>query len=224
MLNKLFMCGALVLGSVSAQASIVPIASDLANEFNNLTGANVFITIHASWALPPVGSNWVSYADTGEGSGSPSNGKTTPVAIFTENFFLPEAVNIGSLDIWAVDTASITLDGSDVGPAADLIHVSQCANGVVDCKSNKVATISLDGLSQGDHALTFSLYQSGGGPTGLLYSGSVDSESTNGAINAVPEPGTILLLGVGLVAVASWGRSRRGFQRRSKVQPESDRA
>src|ERR1700682_907096 len=95
----LFSCGALALGAVSMQASVVPIASDLLNEFNNLTKANVIITANPAWAVPPTGSNWVSYANTGEGPGffSPSNSTTAPMAIFTENFFLPGTLNTGSL-------------------------------------------------------------------------------------------------------------------------------
>ena len=216
---KLFLCGALALGSVSVQATIVPIASDLVNEFNNQTGANVFITADPSWALPPVGSNWVSYANTGEGAGffSPLSSTTTPMAIFTENFFLPGTVNTGSLRVWADDTASVTLDGSSLGPAANFVNGSHCANSAIGCEPDKFATISLDGLSQGGHALAFSVYQTGGGPAGLLYSGSVDSElpDIHIAVTPSPEPGTLLLLGAGLIGIAGLRRRRRGFQLRS---------
>jgi hypothetical protein len=217
MRNKLFLCGALALGSVSMQAGIVPIASDLVNEFNNQTGANVFITANPVWAVPPSGSNWISYANTGEGPGffSPSNSTTTPMAIFTENFFLPGTLNTGSLKVWADDTASVTLDGSSVGPAANFVAGTYCADGPISCVQDRFATISLDGLSQGDHALTFAVYQTGGGPAGLLYSGSVDSESAHeGGLTAAPEPGTFVLLGAGLAGIAAWSR-RRGFQFRS---------
>jgi hypothetical protein len=217
MRNKLFLCGAFALGSVSMQAGIIPIASDLVNEFNNQTGANVFITANPAWAVPPAGSNWVSYANTGDGPGffSPSNSTTTPMAIFTENFFLPGTLNTGSLKVWADDTASVTLDGSSVGPAANFVAGTYCANGPISCVQDSFATISLDGLSQGDHALTFAVYQTAGGPAGLLYSGSVDSESASeGGLNPAPEPGTFVLFGAGLATITAWSR-RRGFQLKS---------
>ena len=137
------------------------------------------------------------------------------MAIFTETFFLPGTLNTGSLKVWADDTASVTLDGSSVGPAANFVAGTYCADGPISCVQNSFATISLDGLSQGDHALTFAVYQTGGGPAGLLYSGSVDSESgDNGSLTAAPEPGTFVLLGAGLAGIAAWTR-RRGFQFRS---------
>jgi hypothetical protein len=213
--NKLFLLGALALSSISLQATTVSIASDLVNEFNNQTGANVFITADPSWALPPDGSNWVSFANTGGGPGSfsPFNSTVNPVAIFTENFILPGAVNTGSLRVWADDTASVTLDGSAVGPAANFINGDHCAGSAIGCEPDKFATISLDGLSQGAHALTFSVYQTGGGPTGLLYSGSVDSEpgSNEGKLDPTPEPGTFVLLGAGLAGIAAVSRRCRRF-------------
>jgi hypothetical protein len=213
--KKLFLWSALALSSVSLRAAIVPIASDLVNEFNNQTGADVFITADPAWALPPDGSNWVSYANTGEGPGSfsPPNSTTTPMAIFTENFFLPGTVNTGSLRVWADDTASVTLDGFGVGPAANFVQGSACASSAIGCKPDKFATIDLDGLSQGDHTLTFSVYQTGGGPAGLLYSGSVDSENASepGGLDAAPEPGTFLMLGAGLTGIAVLSRRCRRF-------------
>jgi hypothetical protein len=221
--NKLFLWGALALSSVSLHAAMVVIASDLVNEFNNQTGQNVFITANPAWALPPDGSNWISYANTGGGPGSfsPPSSTTTPMAIFTENFFLPGTINTGSVKVWADDTASVTLDGSSVGPAADFVNGDACANSAIGCEPDKFATISLDGLSQGEHALTFTVYQTGGGPAGLLYSGSVDSESQHGGLDTAPEPGTFLMLGAGLAGIAALSRRCRRFSGvRNQQRPE----
>ncbi len=210
MRNKLFLLGALALSTISLQANIVPIASDLVNEFNNQTGANVFITANPAWALPPDGSGWVSYANTGAGPGafSPSSSTLNPMGIFTENFFLPGGVNTGSLRVWADDTAFVTVDGSPVGPAANFNNGEHCANSAIGCEPDKFATISLDGLSQGEHALTFTVYQTGDGPSGLLYSGSVNSESgsNEGKLNPTPEPATFALLGARLAGLAALSR------------------
>jgi hypothetical protein len=221
--NKLFLWGAFALFSVSLQAAIIPIASDLVNEFNNQTGANVIITANPAWAIPPDGSNWVSYANTGNGPGSssPPNSTTTPMAIFTEIFFLPGTINTGSVKVWADDTASVKLDGSGVGPAANFVNGKACANGPIGCEQDKFATISLDGLSQGEHALAFTVYQTGGGPSGLLYSGSVDSESQNSNLDSAPEPGTFLMLGAGLAGIAALSRRCRRFSAvRNQQRPD----
>jgi PEP-CTERM motif len=207
-----FILVSLLLGSVSVQASTIQIASDLVNESNNLTSANVFIAPNPVWAVAPAGAGWISYADTGNDpeAFSPPNSTLNPWAIFTESFFLPGSTNTGSVRVWADDTASVTLDGSPVGPPADLILGSACAAGSIGCLPNAFADISLSGLSQGEHSLTFSVYQLGGGPFGLLYSGSVTS--TDAQVAPAPEPATFLALGVGLLAFAAILRRRNGFK------------
>jgi hypothetical protein len=194
-----------LLASASLRASTIQIASDLVNESNNRTSANVFIVPNPAWAVAPAGAGWISYADTGNDAGafSPPDSAVTPWAVFTQDFFLPGAVNTGSVRVWADDTASVTLDGSPMGPPADLTLGSACAAGSIGCLPNAFADISLNGLSQGEHSLTFSVYQLGGGPFGLLYSGSVDSTDLSVENpSPAPESKTFLLLGGGLLALA----------------------
>ena len=198
------------IAATSLQAATIFIASDLVNESNNITGTNVFIQADEAWATAPAGSGWISYANTGVGKGSfsPSNSVSSPIAIFTENFFLPGANNTGSIQVWADDTASVTLDGAAVGPTADFVDGSHCANAAIGCVQNDFGTISLNGLSEGEHTLAFSVYQTQGGPFGLLYDGSVSSTS-GGNQSSVPEPGTLCLLGGGLLGLAAVLRRRR---------------
>src|SRR5689334_8495101 len=115
------LCSGLILVCLSTRAATVQISSDLVNESNNRTGVNVFIVPYSGWALAPAGAGWVSYADTGTSGGavSPPNSTVTPWSVFTENFVLPGTTNFGSLRVWADDTASVLLDGSPVGPAAN---------------------------------------------------------------------------------------------------------
>ena len=90
-----------------------------------------------------------------------------------------------------------------MGPAADLTLGSACSAGSIGCLPNAFADIDLNGLGEGEHSLTFSVYQLGGGPFGLLYSGSVDSVNASLEVpSPTPEPGTFLLLGGGMLGLA----------------------
>src|SRR5437867_3601103 len=115
-----FLFVGLISAVVSLQAATIQISSDLVNESNNRTGRNVFIIPNPVWATPPPGSGWISYADTGIGSGhnAPPNNTVNSWTTFTENFFLPGSINSGSVRIWADDTAYLLLDGIAAGPDA----------------------------------------------------------------------------------------------------------
>ena len=195
------------LAATSLQAATIVIASDLVNESNNITGTNVYITPDSAWATAPLGSGWISYANTGDGPGSfsPPNNILEPTAIFSQNFVLPDAVNTGSINVWADDTASVFLDGVAVGPPADFTDGSHCANAAIGCTQDSFATISLTGLSEGNHTLTFDVYQTGGSPFGLLYDGSVTSVPP-ASQSSTPEPGTFFLLGGGLLGISALRR------------------
>src|SRR5256885_746830 len=154
-----FPLASFVLVSAALHAATIQIASDLVNESNNQAEANVFITPHPVWAVAPAGAGWISYANTGMGPGSVDAPNST---IFTEQFFLPGTVNTGSVRVWADDTASVQLDGVQIGPAANILLDSACAAGPIGCEPLEFADISLDGLSQGAHVLSFAVYQVGG--------------------------------------------------------------
>jgi len=210
---KLFLTS-FILVSSALRAATIQIASDLVNEFNNRTAGNVFITPNPTWGTAPAGAGWISYADTGIGPESSHSDETAKSwTIFTENFFLPSTINTGSVRIWAYDDASFSLDGVTVVLSPDPAPQDRCAIGHPGCQSGVFGDISLAGLTEGAHTLTFSIYQSGNSPFGLLYSGSLDSgESTHSnpaAEVTTPEPGTLLLLGGGLIGLAAMIRRRR---------------
>ncbi len=196
-----------VLLSVSACGSSITfeIASDLTGEWNSRTGNNVAITPHAAWAVPPAGAAWVSFADTGMGTGSffPQNsaGLADITATFFESFWLAYENNRGTVTVWADDTARVLLNGVvllDYHPALDVA----CASGPIGCQPGEAAGIHLDGaLRQGVNILAFETYQLGGGPFGIAYSGTVMSHA--------PEPGSWVLLCSGLALVVGVRAIRR---------------
>src|SRR5437667_905962 len=156
-------------------AATIQIASDLVNEFNNRTAGNVFITPNPTWGAAPAGAGWISYADTGIGPGASNSNETAKSwTIFIENFFLPSAINTGSVRIWAYDDASFSLDGLPAVLSPDSAPEDRCTIGHAGCQPGVFGDISLSGLSDGAHTLTFSVYQSGNSPFGLQYSGSVE--------------------------------------------------
>jgi hypothetical protein len=201
------LAGALSLGVL--QADTVLINSDLINESNSYTGANVFIAPHPQWAIPPAGSAWISYDQTGVSSSSfaPGNNLTAPLVVFRETFSLPYQINAGFLRVWADDTAQVAFDGVYVGPPPNFTQ-NVCANGVIGCEQNEYATILLNGLRQGQHTLTFETFQIGGGPFGLLYSGQVDSVPEMGLV-VTPEPQSVILMGTVLVGTIALLRRKR---------------
>ncbi len=139
-----------------ATAGIIPLNSDLQNESNSITGANVQI----KWLYPATGSDpntgwqpngadyfWVSYADTGYppnpagDSGQPPQNwpvnvpdpivlpnPNAPTATFYEYFALPYDINTGSIRIWADDTARVHLNKKNNAGDYELLTLLMDAN------------------------------------------------------------------------------------------------
>jgi hypothetical protein len=208
--------------------TIVNVNSDLTNESNNITGTDVAIADpDPAWAPAGSSASWISYSDTGfnaclPGSSNPApcaaNTPVTgaPTAIFTKDFTLPNADNSGSITIWADDTAAVYLDGILLIPANASLD-GHCASGPVGCLAVNGAVFNFPGpdtyidgmtlpvLGAGEHVLTVDAYQLGGGPFGVLYAGSFDSQPAS----STPEPASYALLGLGLAGMGLRARRKK---------------
>lgn len=157
------------------------------------------ITPHSRWQPNDpngLGAEWVSYADTGSPGTvtTPSTAQAAAMTV-TEIFHL-DVDSLVTLDVWADDTSSVSLDG--VVLIQPNITQNICANGTIGCEPDENAHFEWD-LLAGTHTLIFEVFQVGGGPLGLLYSGETSPSE-------VPEPATMLLFGLGLLGL---GASRR---------------
>ena len=205
-------------------AAPIKLNSDLVNELNNKTGNNVFITAHPLWQPNSPDAKWISYGPTGNGQAqSPANVTGTitgskakaPTAIFWENFYLPYITNTGSITVWADDTARVSLilpnQTTQLLFESNPVQGGACANGPIGCLPKNGQTINLTPFltKAGNYKLQFDVYQRGGGPFGLLYSGSAES-------SGVPEPSTLLLGAFGTAAILL------AFRRHAKGETAQD--
>ncbi len=161
------------------------------------------INLHPAWQPNnPGGSGavWVSYADTGfPGTVSPPSSMTDHIMTITETFFAPVGTTL-ALEVWADDTAQVLIDGN--GVFAPNFSLGTCAIGPIGCQPGEQGNISHTFTVAGIHTVAFNVFQTGGGPFGLLYAG---------ATQTVPEPSIGLLVGMGLIVLGCvWRRQKWG--------------
>jgi len=183
-----------------------------ANEWNNVTGTNVIIEPNPVWAWAP-NAHWISYADTGlYGIIAPNATGNTPTASFYQDFYMTPGNNraVGDITVWADDTASVYIDN------ALLITRNQslgqyCSAGPIGCIQTNGATLHFDilGDTGTKHTLRFDVFQQWGDVFGLQYTGSVTFSDPPPPVTPNPEPGSLGVLGGGLLAGMLFLRKRQ---------------
>ncbi|MGA8872679.1 MAG: PEP-CTERM sorting domain-containing protein [Candidatus Acidiferrales bacterium] len=188
----------------TVRADTITINSSASETTNNSGSPTQNISPDELWAPALAGSSWVSFANTGNTSvpGFVVVPNGTAVT-FSDAFDLSGPVTAASLTVLADDTASVVVNGATIFSANLSGPFPACSATPIGCQTVTEGVFDLSELQPyldiGSNTISFTVYQEGLVSYGLDYSGSF----------TVPEPGTLALLGCGLVALA--------FVRRHKI-------
>jgi PEP-CTERM motif len=193
---------------------------------NDLTGANkptglgtiTSIGNHSSYALNPNGiwanpvsnSTWVGIASNVGPSNTPAGFVNPEYGYyeFQSTFDATAGTYSGSLNVLADDTVEVLLNGNIIVPFGALGNDGLCSDGAPGCQLSTETSLLLSNITlDATNKLDFIVEQAGNqtGPGGTDPSG-VDF---NASLTTTPEPGTLFLLGTGLLSAA--GIARRKF-------------
>jgi hypothetical protein len=158
-----------------------------------LAGATLPIAPNPAWVAPEPGTSWVSHVP---GATTPPvpNGTTVD---FRENFTLAPGTWQGHLIVHADDSTAVYIDNVLLF-ALNSTPGTTCAPGIIGCLTGTTGDFIIS-LGGGAHHFDFLTAQIADVSFGLNYAAN---------LTQVPEPGTILLLGSGLIGLGAALRRR----------------
>lgn len=147
------------------------------------------------WTAAMGNSSWVSLDPQAFPGGSyiAPNGSYLYVTTFMDD--AAAGASSGSLRLLADDTASVYLNGHLLLAAAAANPAHNCTVGTPNCITPVTVLLNPEAFVMGQNLLAFAVNQDFSSATGLDYVGSVTTTVT-------PEPGSLLLLGTGLLGSA----------------------
>jgi len=156
------------------------------------TAPTFFLNPAGVWEAALPGSTWIGEAATaGPGGTNPPSGFYTFTTTFNSS-----GNYTGSITVEADDTTAVFLNGSMIIGEGALGGDLHCADGVPNCRVTD--TVNISGAT-GANTLTFVVQQAGLQEPGADPSG-MDFDGTINVAASVPEPGSLMLLGTGVLS------------------------